>query len=63
MRALFAGAEMAGLWSTSHALAGEALGRAVEFRPATPLSNALRASLPGLGFGDQPQAHTRPTAG
>ena len=54
---------MAGLWSTSHALAGEALGRAVEFRPATPLSNALRASLPGLGFGDQPQVRARPAAG
>jgi hypothetical protein len=47
----------------AHALAGEALGRAAWLRPATPLSNALRASLPGLGFGDPPQAHTGPAAG
>jgi nucleoside-diphosphate-sugar epimerase len=56
-------AEMAYLWSVPHALAGQALERAVGPRATTPLSVALRASLLDLGFGDQPQARTGPAAG
>ena len=56
-------AEMAYLWSVPHALAGDAIQRAVKPLPATPLSTALRASLLGLGFGNRPLDRMQPTPG
>ena len=45
-------AEMAYLWSVPHALDGAALTASLGQLPKTPLDEALRATLRGLGFGN-----------
>jgi nucleoside-diphosphate-sugar epimerase len=49
-------AEMAYLWTVPHSVDGAALERAVGPLPATPLAEALRETLLGLGFGAGPGA-------
>ena len=54
-------ARMSYLWRVPHALSGDVLARAVGPLPATPLQQALRASLLDLGLGTAPMEADTPT--
>jgi hypothetical protein len=56
-------AEMEYLWRVPHALDGSAMRRAAGPLPSTPIDEAMREALLGLGFGaaargSQPQARS-----